>query len=379
MKPGDLITDIPTIGLVMDFFNPKILDGAHSYTEEHNLLLDARWSVRGDWTPEKPGWNGVIYSIVDDAPLMKRIKQWKTPKVSIMPDITEDWMVDPDYEQCGRLAAEEMMQAGATTLLNIAISNRSIDFHFARGVEKFAKSHHIPCHKIELHVPRLSELLANMVTEIQALPFPLGICQPHAGVAYSLQKELLKNGIRIPEDVSMVVIDKDIQLTPNLAVVPLTTVELDEWHRGFVAAEMLHHLINDDPLPQNHIIIPPKGVTRRASTGHEEVQDRIVASALSYVRKNYLQPIGVGEVVTAAGASRRLVEMRFRQVLNRGIHEELTRLRIEEAKRQITNRDSNITTIAEACGFSSVHYFSAAFKREAGLSPKAYQKQATQE
>ena len=41
--PAD--TDRPpnsTIGLVMDFFNPKLMEGARAYAVEHDLLLDAR-------------------------------------------------------------------------------------------------------------------------------------------------------------------------------------------------------------------------------------------------------------------------------------------------------------------------------------------------
>ena len=359
---------------MLDFFNPQILDGADAYTKEHGLHLDARWSVRGDWTPKKPGWDGVIYGVIEDNKLIERIQKWKIPKVSLMPDTIEEWKVDPGYEQCGMLAANEAIQEGATSLLNIVISNRKIDLQFSQGVQSVANKLGIPCHQIQYGSQSISQLIDFLITEIQShsSSYPLGFCNPHAGIAYSLQKELIKNGVRVPEDVSMVVIDKDIQRTPSLAVVPLTTVELDEWHRGFVAAEMLHHLMVKDPLPQNHIIIPPRGVIQRASTGHEQVHDRVIATALSYLRKNYLSPIGVAEIVAAVGVSRRVLEMRFRQVLNRGIHEELTRLRIEEAKRQISNQDASITVIAEACGFSSIHYFSTAFKRETGVSPKRY-------
>lgn len=374
--PHQETTNPITIGLVLDFFNPKILDGAHAYTEEHGINLDARWSVRGDWTPQKPGWDGVIYGVVDDEKLRKRINRWKIPKVSLIPHPNDDWQVIPDYTQCGILAANELVQSGATSLFSPIVSDRIIDQQFTLGVSQLAREKDIPYHIITTHQPSFNKLLEALVPSIQSYSYPLGFCQPHAGLAYSLQKRLLEQGTRIPEDVLMSVIDKDIQRTPSLAPVPLTTIELDEWHRGFVAAEMAHRIISDDPPPQHQVIIPPKDVTRRASTGYTQVRDRVVATALSYVRNHYLNPIGVSEVVAAVGASRRVVEMRFRKTLNRGIHEELTRLRIEEAKRQILNKDLSITNIAEKCGFSSVHYFSAAFKREIGLSPKQFQKQS---
>jgi len=36
-------------------------------------------------------------------------------------------------------------------------------------------------------------------------------------------------------------------------------------------------------------------------------------------------------------------------------------------------KELSITDIAHVCGFSTVHYFSGAFKREMGISPRQYQ------
>lgn len=364
-----------TVGLVLDFFNPRVLEGAQAYLEKQGVRLDARWSVRGDWTPKKPGWDGVILGIVDDAELRQRITSWKIPKVSLTPEDDVRWQVKPDYRKCGMLAGREAVDAGASVLLTSMVSHRRIDVEFCNGLQRFAEQNDIPCYGLELETPSLRKILKSISERIRSLPLPLGFCQPHAGVAYSLQQRLIENGLRIPEDVSMVVIEKDIQRTASLATVPLTTVEINEWHRGFIAAEMLHRQLIGEPLPQPRVIIPPRGITRRESTGHQEVSDHIAATVLHFIRQNFLKPIRVTDVVATTGASRRKVEMRFREVMNRGIHEELNRLRIEEAKRLLSNSGGSITTIAESCAFSSVHYFSATFKRETGLSPKQFRKQ----
>jgi len=373
----DLTTNKPqTIGLVLDFFNPRILEGAHAYLKQHSMRLDPRWSIRGDWTPQKPGWDGVIYNVVADKDLVERVQRWKMPRVSLSPDTKEALKVVPNYEQCGYLAAKQLVEQGAKSLLIPVNSTRSLETGYATGASIYAREHSVHYQTSRHNIPSLNKLLKIIMGQIKRCDFPLGLCHPHAGVAYSLQNELIAQQIRIPEDVSMVVIDKDAQRTPALSPVPLTTVELDSWHQGFVAAEMVHHQLMGKPIPAKHLKLSPKGITHRASTGHAQATDQILASALDFVRKNYLQSIDVGDVVEAVGSSRRIVEMRFRETLNRGIHQELTRLRIEEAKRQITSKDTSITAIAENCGFSSVHYFSAAFKREAGISPKQYQKKS---
>ncbi|MBK1832157.1 helix-turn-helix domain-containing protein [Verrucomicrobiaceae bacterium R5-34] len=363
----------PTIGLVLDFFNPRILEGVHAFLEQYDLRLDARWSVRGDWTPEEPGWDGVIYGVVDNPELHQRIQQWNIPKISLTAEQADECSVLPDYVQCGMMAARELVDAGAASLFTVTLTPREIDTQFAQGVTEFARSHEIPHHQRRIKMPSLKKMQQLLLREVNSLPRPLGFCQPHASVFYSTQPVLIDAGYRIPEDVSMVVIDKDVQSTPSLATVPLTTVELNEWHRGFVAAEMLHQLLNGETLTQKQLIIPAKGITQRASTGHLRIEDQVVGKALSFMRQNFRRPIGVDDIVAVAGTSRRTAENRFRETFNLGIHQELTRLRIEEAKRQLSQRDVSVTTVAGRCGFSSVHYFSTAFKRETGQSPKSYQ------
>ena len=49
-------------------------------------------------------------------------------------------------------------------------------------------------------------------------------------------------------------------------------------------------------------------------------------------------------------------------------------LKITEAKRMLAETDQNVSQIAAALGFGSVHYFSRLFKAKTGLSPSLYAK-----
>ena len=46
-----------TIGVLMDFLVPGVIDGAGAYAREHGLRIDARWSVRADWVAGR-AWVG---------------------------------------------------------------------------------------------------------------------------------------------------------------------------------------------------------------------------------------------------------------------------------------------------------------------------------
>ena len=61
--------------------------------KKQGIRLDSRWSVRGDWTPKSPHWDGLLYGVVDNEKLRKRINRWKIPQVSLVPHPNDDWQV----------------------------------------------------------------------------------------------------------------------------------------------------------------------------------------------------------------------------------------------------------------------------------------------
>ena len=72
------------------------------------------------------------------------------------------------------------------------------------------------------------------------------------------------------------------------------------------------------------------------------------------------------------GVSRRTLEMRFRRETGSTVHATLTAQRMEVAKRLLRKGGQPVAQVAEILGFSSVHYFTTAFKREVGETPGAY-------
>lgn len=369
------------IGVVMDFPSTEIVDGVRSYCDEHSIWVDARWSIRGDWVISDPDWNGVIYKIADlrDTRLVERVSSWDMQKVSLM-ESHEPLSVVEDHYQMGVLAAEELIRCGQRKLWCVLLSDSPVDMKFTQGCADQMLRHGGEVRMIHYkdmpHVEGMSSYARYIATKASAERSKFGLCLAHAGMAMTLEKCLLEKNIKIPDDVSIVVMDKDIQNTAALCPVPLTAVKPDFWMQGYVAAEMLHKKLMGKEVERNRVFIPPKGINKRESTGHLSESDPVMARALGYIRANYTRQIGVVDVVDAVGASRRVVEMRFREVLDRGVGEEINRLRMEHAKRLLKEGKLKVAEIADHAGFSSLHYFSAAFKRATGMSPRIYQSQS---
>ncbi len=75
------------------------------------------------------------------------------------------------------------------------------------------------------------------------------------------------------------------------------------------------------------------------------------------------------EVARQATICRRSLEMRFRSVRGTTIWEEITTEKLSRATLLLTHSKESITTIAQQCGFSSIHRFYSLFKRHHQMTP----------
>ncbi len=387
------------IGLLMDFFRPEILEGVRAYCSEHGIFLDPRWSVRADWMEKDVEWDGLIFSILDQPETAKRIRRWKIAKVSL-----RAWsgcpVVDNDWQGCGRMAVDALLEADrrpvvclvehdATPPVKQAFRNRrsvnrtagprrvvALIDEFAEGcrqrlIERGDAALWHPCH---IRTKRWSVKAINdgLIHAIRSIPGPVALALPHSGVAFDLQLLLAEQGLRIPEDVSMVTIDKDVQRTAELAAVPISTVRLDEWNQGYRAAELVASLLEGRSVDSTTVSIPPLTVEGRASTMQQQRRDAYVARALELIRRLHPQPLPVASLAKRLHLGRRTLEIRFRAETGRSIQQEIVSRRLDTAKRLLLLGEASLSEISERSGFSSIHYFSNVFKKEIGESPAAW-------
>ena len=74
-------------------------------------------------------------------------------------------------------------------------------------------------------------------------------------------------------------------------------------------------------------------------------------------------------------AETRTLQLRFRKYLGRPIAAEIRRVRIERAKRELTQSKRSLTEIARDVGFGEAMRMYEVFRRELGITPSEYRKQ----
>jgi LacI family transcriptional regulator len=363
-------------GVVMDYFRPGIVEGAGAYARAYGLRMDGRWSVRGDWMPNQPGWDGVLVHFLDMEDAFARVRALGKPMVKLDPD-EQGWVVAADYRECGRMAFKELSEAGIERFCYQPDGASNIVRRSAEGFREVAIRAGAQLYGLPwLRTGRdIHEVALEISDAIRSIPKPCGLFLAHAGFTFTVVEYLNAAGIKVPQDVAIVVIDKDVQRTTEWTRVPLTGVVLDDWQQGHEAARMLHGLLEGKQPQPATVSIKPIGVRRRDSTGLCTNHDPVVAKALHLIHGPHGTTFTVDDIVSQVAASRRTLEIRFRKATGKSLHETLTERRIRDAKRALRNNSHTVSEIADACGYSSVHYFSAAFRRVTGIAPSDWRRQ----
>jgi LacI family transcriptional regulator len=120
--------------------------------------------------------------------------------------------------------------------------------------------------------------------------------------------------------------------------------------------------------------VEPTRVSARGSTDVLAVADPLVAEAVRWIHEHATQAVAVEDLVGALPTNRRTLEMRFAAVLGISPRQQITRVRIERAKRLLHETDLPITAIADRMGYASFNYFSTVFRRETGMTLRDYRR-----
>ena len=102
--------------------------------------------------------------------------------------------------------------------------------------------------------------------------------------------------------------------------------------------------------------------------------DEDMECATAYLSAHLAEPLTLASIAEGCSVSVSKLKLLFREKVGMGPIEYCIRLRVERAKGLIREGKMNFSQIAEAVGFSSLHYFSRQFKQITGMSPSEFSK-----
>ena len=157
---------------------------------------------------------------------------------------------------------------------------------------------------------------------------------------------------------------------------PISGIDRNEELKYRTAAELLERMMSGKADRNTIISIKPKGVITRRSTDVRAVDDETLRKATAIISRDISAHFGPSQVATDMGISLRRLNAMSRKELGHSMLDEIVRLRIEEAKHLIVSSDAKLAAIAATTGFCNASYFSKVFRRQTGMTPRAWRDQA---
>lgn len=361
-----------------------VLDGIVDYVRQHE-----RWSV---FLPEQerggrpPAWlakwkgDGVIARIeTDEIASAAKLLGCPVVDVSAARHLIDIPWVETDDAAIARIAVEHLTERGFQHLAFCGVPGFNWSMWRKQHFERTATQLGCKCYLYETIArddPKYSwtSEKRSLAKWLRELPRPIGIMACYDIQAQKLLDVCREVGVAVPEEVAVIGVDND-RLLCDLADPPLTSIICNTRRTGYEAASLLDRMMSGEQVDAVPILVEPLGIAARQSTDTLAIDDPDVAVAVRYIRENALLGIKVQDVLQNVPLSRRSLESRFRKILGRTPHEEITRLRIERVKRLLTETDLTLAEIAVRTGYEHTEYMSVAFKKATHTSPGKFRSQ----
>jgi LacI family transcriptional regulator len=209
--------------------------------------------------------------------------------------------------------------------------------------------------------------LADWVTQ---QPKPVGVFLYQDREAIWFARQCLRFGLRIPEDVAVLGVDNAVAECER-GEPPLSSVNIP-WPRvgEEIGLQIQRLLGGSEALPE--VLVRPVSVCQRASTSFYHAQDEMVFKAQHLITQHLKDGLGIEDLATRLGTSRKTLHRRFVAALGRGPLEWQIERRVSAAQRLLAETALSVAEIARETGFQSNSHFAKIFRQRQGMSPRAY-------
>ena len=189
--------------------------------------------------------------------------------------------------------------------------------------------------------------------------------------AFDLAKCLSAKRIKVPNGVAVLGVDNDALICENVRP-RLSSVQPDFEEEGRLAAATLDVMMQGQKPTRRTLLVGVKKIAQRESTAELSHAGRLVQKAIAYINSHALDGIGVKDVVRHLKCSRRLADLRFRELQGTSILDAITERRLNEVKRLLAVTHENLDTIAAACGYKNPNYLKNLFRKRFGTTMKDF-------
>lgn len=287
--------------------------------------------------------------------------------------------IERDNKSLGNAAAKEFLSCGIMTFGYFGFTNL---FWSVMRQEAFAEALKLNGHPVRVFVRDFFEggdrtldrsSRQKFVEWIRQLPKPCGILAANDMLAVELLNVCSSLGIDVPNEIAILGVDNDAVVCESVSPT-LSSIRANFIEAGYQCAKLLDENITGTDAVSGSFkrAIPIEGIVRRQSTRRLPRADANVSKALEIIRQRACDGLLPRDVVSGLDCSRRLIELRFRELVGHSIGEEIHAVRMRRVKDLLLHGDSPIDLIAAQCGWKSAAQLRVAFHAQEGLSMREW-------
>ena len=215
--------------------------------------------------------------------------------------------------------------------------------------------------------------IARLSDWLKGLPRPCGVVTYYDMRARDVLDACRLARLDVPGQIAIIGSDNDMGLCE--ATQPTITSAHPDFEGGaYEGAAEFDKIIRKNRLPKRSILMTYgiRDIVERGSTIDLRGGGLLVSMATAFIRLNATRPIKVDDVATHCRVSLRLLELRFKAILNHGVRDEIENVRLANVKQMLRETGLSIKEIGYRCGFRSPASLCTVFRRKLQTSPQAW-------
>ena len=333
---------------------------------------------------ETGSYDGIIARVGTSFHKMAQYK--KIPLVNVWQNspVKDVASVFSNHYETGAIAAEHLLGRGLRRFGFLGHNRDKADIQQLDGYTETLKSEGYQStifkfnrSVIEGNAEGWEEFILQLRKWIKGLQPPVGIhatsdinCRYLIEICKSLE-------LKIPHDIAIVGSGNE-PLICSSPYPSVTSIDKNFEEVGYQAAMLLDEMMKSGKRSKEAKYCQPQGIVPRQSTDSYASDHPKVALALRYIAESANRRIKVNDVVNAVATNRRTLERNFREFTGRTISHEISRMRIERAKRLMTESDHSFKELAAELGYRNSDHFYKSFLRAEGQTPSSFRKERIQ-
>lgn len=351
------------------------LDASFTHTNVHYMLKNFRSLLRH--------YDGILCCLPSKSETGKFVQDAGLPTVDMA------WQkggvpvarVLQDNVAAGRIVADDLIKRGFQNLVFCRLKSDWANLERFKGFSDRAALEGLECLLLDWEENCAKSQLPDRVLmcswigkKLKELPKPMGVMAANDDFAAIVLDACQLAGLSVPEEVALIGCDND-ELVCSFARIPLSSVDVGLSSQAWRASQLLDDLMSGAQPPKKPVRVPVSDLVIRQSSDILAVDNREVATALSFIWRNFSDPnLSVPAVAEVSGLSVRGLSKSFLKYVGRGVAEEIRRIRLEKARNRLEQSDCLAFEIANECGFASAKHFRQCLRRDTGLTPREYRK-----